>query len=69
MKRSYFGVIALCIVLLMNIVFMQLAVHQYYYENYEATLLYVGLNIILFPIAFMIYKKERDKGGRKSYEK
>ncbi|WP_101845431.1 hypothetical protein [Halobacillus sp. Marseille-P3879] len=69
MKRSYLGVIALCTTLLLNIVFMQLAVHQYFYENYAATLIYTVLNIMLFPLAVIIYKREKNKGGSQSDEK
>jgi uncharacterized membrane protein len=63
MKRSYVGVIAMCCILMLNIVFTQLLVHQFFYENYDAVLVYMGLNIILFPIALLIYKKEKNKGG------
>ncbi|SET02506.1 hypothetical protein SAMN05216389_104211 [Oceanobacillus limi] len=63
MKRSYVGVIGLCIVLALNIVFLQLLVHQFKYQNYELVLLYMGINLILFPIAIMIYRKEIHKGG------
>ncbi|WP_059106068.1 hypothetical protein [Shouchella shacheensis] len=63
MKRSALGVLALSLILLLNIVFTQLAVHQYYHERYGAVLIYAGLNVILFPLAVLIYKKERDKGG------
>ncbi|WP_226035907.1 hypothetical protein [Aquibacillus saliphilus] len=63
MKRSYLGVIILCLILAMNIVFTQLIVHQYYHENYQNVLIYMGINIILFPIAILVYKKEKNKGG------
>jgi hypothetical protein len=66
MKRSYVGVLLLMIILAMNIVFTQLLVHQYYYEDYVATLMYTGFNILLFPIAIYIYKKEKNKGGNES---
>ncbi|MFC7060979.1 hypothetical protein [Halobacillus seohaensis] len=69
MRRSYVGVIALCVTLLLNIIFMQLAVHQYFYENYAATLVYVALNLILFPLSIVIYKREVKKGGRQPHEK
>ncbi|MFG6115983.1 hypothetical protein SAMN05421743_10969 [Thalassobacillus cyri] len=69
MKRSYVGVLILAAILLMNIVFTQLVVHQYYYENYGVTLLYAGLNILLFPVALFVYKNEKNKGGSKGYEK
>lgn len=68
MKRSYIGVFLLAAILMMNIVFTQLMVHQYFYENYKMTLLYMGFNIILFPIAILIYKNEKNKGGRGRYE-
>lgn len=66
MKRSYVGVLLLAMILAMNIVFTQLLVHQYYYENYVVTLMYTGFNILLFPIAIYIYKKEKNKGGNES---
>ncbi|QQK74757.1 hypothetical protein HUG15_03470 [Salicibibacter cibarius] len=61
MKRSYVGVLALCLVLLLNIVFLQLAVHQFFFERYTLVLIYVALNILLFPIALWIYKKEKNQ--------
>ncbi|MBG9587750.1 hypothetical protein [Cytobacillus firmus] len=57
MKRSYLGVIILAAILMMNIVFTQYMVHQYYYENYENVLIFGGLNIVLFPLAVFAYKK------------
>ncbi|MBN8202856.1 MULTISPECIES: hypothetical protein [Bacillaceae] len=57
MKRSYLGVIILAAILLMNIVFTQYMVHQYYYENYINVLIFGGLNIVLFPLAVFAYKK------------
>ncbi|MDL4841915.1 hypothetical protein [Aquibacillus rhizosphaerae] len=68
MKRSYFGVISLCAILFMDIVFMQLLVHQYFHQNYKIVLLFMFCNIILFPIALYIYKQEINKGGQ-SHEK
>ncbi|UII57688.1 hypothetical protein LS684_09820 [Cytobacillus spongiae] len=59
MKRNYIPVIMLCVILLLNIVFTQYMVHQYYYENYTIVLTFVGLNILLFPIAMMIYKRDQ----------
>ncbi|UOE53959.1 hypothetical protein LIT38_17880 [Bacillus sp. CMF12] len=57
MKRSYLGVIILAAILLMNIVFTQYMVHQYYYENYVNVLIFGGLNIVLFPLAVFAYRK------------
>ncbi|CAM3652941.1 hypothetical protein GCM10009865_44990 [Aeromicrobium ponti] len=57
MKRSYIGVIILAAILMMNIVFTQYMVHQYYYENYVNVLIFGGLNIVLFPLAVLAYKK------------
>jgi len=57
MKRSYQGVLLLSVILLLNIVFTQKMVHQFFYENYVNTLIYCGLNIVLFPVAWVIYKK------------
>lgn len=64
MKRSYLGVILLSIVLLLNIVFTQYVVNHYYFENYKLVLLFAALNIVLFPIALFIYKKEVRNDGQ-----
>ncbi len=57
MKRSYLSVGLLLAVLMLNIIFTQYMVHQYYYENYTNTIVAAVINIILFPTAFFIYKK------------
>ncbi|MFD2445124.1 hypothetical protein ACFSO7_14235 [Bacillus sp. CGMCC 1.16607] len=66
MKRNYMSVAILCGILLLNIVFTQKMVHQFFYENYVNTLIYMCLNIILFPIALFVYKSDRKKGGERS---
>ena len=60
MKLRVAGVITLCAILMLNIIFTQYMVHQYYYENYVNTLIFGGLNIILFPVAVYVYKKTKD---------
>ncbi|MBW7475243.1 hypothetical protein K0T92_10840 [Paenibacillus oenotherae] len=60
MKRSYRGVVLLSLVLFLNIVCTQQTVNAYYYEKYETVILFCGLNLLLFPVAFWIYKRERD---------
>ncbi|MCC3358517.1 hypothetical protein LKW28_16460 [Bacillus sp. REN16] len=57
MKRSYQGVLILSALLLLNIIFTQKMVHQFFYENYVNTLIFCGLNIVLFPVAWIVYKK------------
>lgn len=57
MKREYWPVIALCLVLLLNIGFTQYAVNTYFYEKYALTIMFSILNIALFPIAILIYKR------------
>lgn len=59
MKRNYVSVAILCGILLLNIVFTQFVVHQYYYENYINTLIYCGLNLLLFPVSLYVYKKDK----------
>jgi hypothetical protein len=66
MKRNNRSVAILCGILLLNIVFTQKMVHQYFYENYVETLIYMGLNIVLFPIALYVYKRDRKKGGERA---
>ncbi|MEH7107599.1 MULTISPECIES: hypothetical protein [Bacillaceae] len=57
MKRSYISVGLLLVVLMLNIIFTQYMVHQYFYEHYLNTLIGAAVNVVLFPIAFLIYKK------------
>jgi len=57
MKRSYIPVTLLLAVLMLNIIFTQYMVHQYFYEHYTNTIIAAVINVILFPIAFLIYKK------------
>lgn len=61
MKRSWRGVILLSIILFLNIVCTQLTVNAFFYDKYRLVVLYAALNILLFPIAFWIYRKERDQ--------
>ncbi|WHY71191.1 hypothetical protein [Fictibacillus enclensis] len=65
MKRSFLGVFLLALILAINIVTTQFMVHQFFYEHYTNTLVCVALNLFLFPVAFLIYKKEIHKGGKK----
>lgn len=65
MKRNYGSFVILCGILLLNIVFTQIVVHQYYYENYINTLIYCGLNLLLFPISLYVYKKDKKRKGVK----
>jgi hypothetical protein len=58
MKRSYRGVILLSLVLFSNIVCTQYTVNYYFYEKYALTVLFAVFNLILFPVAIYIYKKE-----------
>ncbi|MBT2654814.1 hypothetical protein J7E81_06060 [Bacillus sp. ISL-18] len=57
MKRSYVPVGLLLAVLMLNIIFSQYMVHQYFYQNYTNTIIAAVINVILFPIALIIYKK------------
>ncbi|NRD78041.1 hypothetical protein HPT25_11655 [Bacillus sp. BRMEA1] len=57
MKRSYIPVALLLAVLMLNIIFTQYMVHQFFYEHYRNSLIAAVVNVILFPIAFLIYKK------------
>jgi len=57
MKRSYVPVGLLLAVLMLNIIFTQYMVHQYFYQNYTNTIIAAVINVILFPFAFLIYKK------------
>lgn len=61
MKRSWRGVIYLAVVLFLNIVCTQQTVNAFFYEKYTLVLIFAGLNLLLFPVAFWIYRKERDR--------
>lgn len=63
MKPNYIAVICLCVVLMLNIVFTQMMVHQFFYENYLNAIIFGLLNIILFPLAVIIYKKDKHRKG------
>jgi uncharacterized membrane protein len=59
MKRRLLFFFMLCAVLLLNVIFTQYLVHQFFYENYINVLIFCGLNLLLFPAALMIYRKDR----------
>lgn len=58
MKRSWRGVILLAVVLFLNLVCTQMTVQSYFYEKYEQTLVFAAANLLLFPLAYWIYKRE-----------
>ena len=49
MKLKYVSVAILCAILLLNIIFTQYMVHQYYYENYINTINLWGIKCYLIP--------------------
>jgi hypothetical protein len=69
MKHSWRGVILLCSILMLNIIFTQFIVHQFYYENYEKTIIYTLINLLLFPAALFIYRNEVRKAVQHEEEK
>ncbi|MBO9610472.1 MAG: hypothetical protein J7639_31220 [Paenibacillaceae bacterium] len=60
MKRSYRGVILLSVVLFLNIVCTQQAVNAFFYDKFGTVVVFAALNLALFPIAVLIYRRERD---------
>jgi len=58
-KHKY--LILLVLILFLNIVFAKYIVHQFFYQNYVNTLIFVGLSLILFPITLYVYRKDREK--------
>lgn len=56
-KHVYFA--ALCLILLLNVILTQKMVHQFYFEHYTNTIVLGLLNIVLFPLAILIYKRDR----------
>ncbi|GIN61048.1 hypothetical protein J27TS8_10410 [Robertmurraya siralis] len=59
MNHRLVNFILLLICLMLNIVFTQKMVHQFKFENYEGALLYCLLNLLVFPIALFVYKRDR----------
>ncbi|PLR76854.1 hypothetical protein CU633_13180 [Bacillus sp. V3-13] len=66
MKRNnlMFGI--LCAILMLNIIFTQYMVHQYFFENYRNVIVFGALNIILFPVAILVYRKDQKAQRRES---
>lgn len=60
MKSSYRGVVSLCLVVFLSIVCTQQVVNNFFYERYEDVVMFAIFNVLLFPIAISIYKRERD---------
>ncbi|WP_083935046.1 hypothetical protein [Bacillus sp. 1NLA3E] len=61
MKRRYFSVVLLCLILLLNLAFTQYMVHQYFYQNYLNALISSIIIILLFPIAIYVYKRDQKR--------
>ncbi|WML42921.1 hypothetical protein [Neobacillus sp. PS3-40] len=59
MKHKFIGVGLLLAILMLNIVFTQYMVHQYFYEHYSNSIIAAIVNVILFPIAIFIYKNDK----------
>ncbi|MDP4083358.1 MAG: hypothetical protein Q8934_01960 [Bacillota bacterium] len=59
MKHKYRNVVLLLAVLMLNIIFTQYMVHQYFFEHYKNSLIAAIINVGLFPIAFIIYKNDK----------
>lgn len=55
MKLNDMSIILLCGILMLNIIFTQYLVHQYFYQNYVNVVLLCFLNFLLFPTAIWIY--------------
>jgi hypothetical protein len=61
MKLKYLSVVLLCAVLMLNIIFTQYMVHQYFFARFQNTLMAAIINVLLFPVAFFIYKYDKNK--------
>ncbi|MGG0719340.1 hypothetical protein ABE096_17320 [Robertmurraya massiliosenegalensis] len=59
MNHRLVNFVLLLICLMLNIVFTQKMVHQYKFENYDTAILFCVLNLIVFPIALFIYKRDK----------
>ncbi len=61
MKPSYVSVVILCGILMLNIIFTQYMVHQYFYQNYANALISCIIIALLFPTAFYVYKRDQKR--------
>ncbi|WP_134682771.1 hypothetical protein [Brevibacillus migulae] len=62
MKRSYRGVLLLCLVLFLNLLFTQYTVNLFFAQRYELTIVLAAANLLTFPLAWFIYRKEKRAG-------
>ncbi|GEB34719.1 MULTISPECIES: hypothetical protein [Brevibacillus] len=58
MKRSYRGVLLLCLVLFANLICTQYTVNLFYFARYEEVIGLSVVNLLLFPLAVFLYRKE-----------
>lgn len=63
MKRSYLGVLLLCLVLFLNLVCTQYTINMYFAQRYEQSIVLALVNILIFPVALLIYRREKQKGS------
>ncbi|MGG4443090.1 hypothetical protein [Brevibacillus fortis] len=59
MKSSYKGVILLALILFASIVCTQYTVNMYFAQRYMEVLLLSGAAVVLFPLAWMVYSKNK----------
>ncbi|WP_432774483.1 hypothetical protein AAFJ72_14605 [Brevibacillus gelatini] len=58
MKRSYRGVLLLCLVLFANLICTQYTVNLFYFARYKEVIALSLINLLLFPLALFFYKRE-----------
>ncbi|MED1876758.1 hypothetical protein [Brevibacillus borstelensis] len=61
MKHNVRGIILLALVLLGSIICTQYTVNMYFAERYEVSVMLSAVNLLLFPLAYMIYRRERGR--------
>ncbi|ALC92429.1 hypothetical protein AM500_23685 [Bacillus sp. FJAT-18017] len=59
MKPSKVNFFILCAILMLNIICTHFMIQQYFFENYATSLIFGTLNVLLFPVAFYVYKRDR----------
>ncbi|MFC8684259.1 hypothetical protein [Brevibacillus porteri] len=59
MKSSYRGVILLALILFASIVCTQYTVNMYFAQRYMEVLLLSGTAVVLFPLAWMVFRKDQ----------
>lgn len=66
MKSNYRSLLLLVLILFASIVCTQYTVNMYFAQRYVEVLLFCGSAVVLFPLAWVVYVKDRrDRRGQR----